>query len=57
MRRLIKRRRKKNKGLVDTRVLTSRVVEIEDGGLGSLFNPEERITSSTEQSMVIYRLF
>lgn len=45
MRRLIKRRRKKNKGLVDTRVLTSRIVEIEDDGLGSLFNPEERITS------------
>src|SRR5699024_11218903 len=46
MRRLIKkRRRKKNKGLVDTRVLTSRIVEIEDDGLGSLFNPEERVTS------------
>lgn len=46
MRRLIKiRRRKKNKGLVDTRVLTSRIVEIEDDGLGSLFNPEESITS------------
>lgn len=41
MRRLIKRRRRKNKGLVDTRVLTSRIVEIEDEGLGSLFNPEE----------------
>lgn len=45
MRRLIKRRRKNNKGLVDTRVLTSRIVEIEDDGLGSLFNPEERVTS------------
>lgn len=45
MRRLIKRRRKKNKGLVDTRVLTSRIVEIEDEGLGSLFNPEEEFVT------------
>ena len=45
MRRLIKIRRKKNKGLVDTRVLTSRIVEIEDEGLSSLFNPGEGVAT------------